>query len=1058
MQKLIKNILLLIAGIIFFSSILITQPLRNPVDITQSLKPIKLQLKYVHQFQFAGYYAALYKGFYTNAGFDVEIFEGKQQTDALNNVLAGTMDYGISDVDIIEARMLKKPIVLLASIFQHSHHILLAKKSSNIRKPSDLIGKRVMLQQDYVGMAQLSSIFFREGIDIKSIDIIKDRWSFNALVEDSVDVITAYITEQPYRLEVLGYEPQIIKAEDYGIDFYGDMLFTSEKNTIQNREEVIRFRQATIDGWEYAVTHEDEIIEYILNETDAAKRITFDRLKYEAKKIKELVLYGYVDVGNINPSRIDKMAKVIFESGKVAPQGEYSLDLEGFIFDPNPSNNKHIPKIIFTLISISAIIIILAITIVYYFRKKVKERTSELSNEIKQRKLFEETLTISEQRYKSLFENSPLSLIEVDFSELFEFLNKLKANINEDLSKFLNENPSIAESCHHKIKVTGINKKGRSFLNVENMHINDYINSFIFKTTSKEKFIEHILAIISGKFFTEQEITLVLHNNEEKEVIARSSSYDNDCKKALTSFIDITERKKMEHILSEREKSFKTLSYEFQTILNSMPDAIIVLDSDRKVTWMNNRASNPDIFGGIIKDKMFCCTSLLKEEFYCDICTVREAAYSKVPKAKEFVSQGGKVWEFRYMPLLDENNNVVSIIIMIRDNTIKKRIEEEVFKKEKIASVGILAAGIAHDFNNLLTAILGNISLSKMLAIKENNAKVVQSLESAEKAAIRAKDLSFQLLTFSKGGDPIKKQTSLQDIIQESANFILRGSKNKLEVIIPDDIWTVEVDPGQIGQVIQNLVLNADQATVKPGTITISCNNVIIDEHNRVNLNIQDGNYVRVAVKDEGVGIPEELKNKIFDPYFSTKSVGNGLGLTTCYNIIEKHQGDLKFSSVLNKGAEFYFYLPVDKHIELTKENKTSDDRKVAIGNGKIMVVDDEEMVRDLVFDILTGLGYRVECFPEGASAISKYKEVLESDPFDIVITDLTIPGGVGGKEVVSSILKINPKAKIIVSSGYSNDPMMAEHVKYGFTGVIPKPYDVEALSKVIANTMQHQN
>jgi nitrogen-specific signal transduction histidine kinase/ActR/RegA family two-component response regulator len=395
---------------------------------------------------------------------------------------------------------------------------------------------------------------------------------------------------------------------------------------------------------------------------------------------------------------------------------------------------------------------------------------------------------------------------------------------------------------------------------------------------------------------------------------------------------------------------------------------------------------------------------------------------------------------------------------MIRDNTVKKRIEEEVFKKEKIASVGILAAGIAHDFNNLLTAILGNISLSKLLAIKENNAKVIQSLETAEKAAIRAKDLSFQLLTFSKGGDPIKKQTSLQGIIQESANFILRGSKNKLETIIPDDIWTVEADPGQIGQVIQNLVLNADQATVKPGTITISCSNVTIDEHNHGNLNIQNGKYVRVAVKDEGTGIPEELKNKIFDPYFSTKSIGNGLGLTTCYNIIEKHQGDLKFSSVLNKGTEFYFYLPVDKHINLTKENKASDDEKVAIGSGKIMVVDDEEMVRDLVFDILTGLGYNVECFPEGGSAISKYKEVFETDPFDIVITDLTIPGGIGGKEVVSSILKINPKAKIIVSSGYSNDPMMAEHIKYGFSGVIPKPYDVEALSKVITNAMQHKN
>jgi signal transduction histidine kinase/PAS domain-containing protein len=364
------------------------------------------------------------------------------------------------------------------------------------------------------------------------------------------------------------------------------------------------------------------------------------------------------------------------------------------------------------------------------------------------------------------------------------------------------------------------------------------------------------------------------------------------------------------------EKRFKTLSQEFQSILNSMPDVIMVLDKDRKVTWINNVDSNKDIFGKIEENSMFCLKKTLHEESLCDTCTLKDAIDKNTMLTKEIISHNGnKFWEVLYMPLVDENRELVSIVVIVRDNTVKKRAEKEILKKEKIESVGLLAAGIAHDFNNLLTGILGNISMSKLLTAKYNNEKIDRSLQSAETSAVRAKDLTLQLLTFSKGGEPIKKLANLNDIIKDSASFVLNGSHNKLKTIIPEDIWAVEIDPGQIGIVIQKLVINAEQASEKPGTITISCQNTVINENNNTGLHIENGDYVKVSVKDEGIGIPEEIKTKIFDPYFTTKPKGNGLGLATCYSIIKKHQGDLKFNSEMNKAAEFYFFLPACKNI-----------------------------------------------------------------------------------------------------------------------------------------------
>ena len=1009
---------------------------------------IKLQLKWKHQFQFAGYYAAKIKGFYADEGLDVTIIEGGRQSDPIENVLKGEVDFGISDVDLLYAKMQGKPVVVLAAIFQHSHHILLSKKSKGIRNPSDLIGKKVMIS-DYIGVAQLKSIFYKEGLSIKDIEIISDRWNFDALLKDSVDMITGYITDHPYRLQTLGFEPFVIHAEDYGIDFYGDMVFTS-KQTADNKTELVKkFKLATIRGWEYAVTHPDEIIDYILKHTNAKERdLDYNRLKYESEAIKNIVLYGYVDIGHINPGRIETMAKTLQETGFF--KGEYNL--EDFVFDPEKKSQK-LFQILIILFLITIIIFILAFITIRQLRRIIKNKTKDLEEEILQRKNIELILRENEIRYKLLFDYSPLCLIETDFSELLNYLFKIKSENQTDLKTLFQNNPDLLNKCLNIIKVIDINQATCKIFNINNK--NDFIENHqsFYKIKSLDTAIEYLSSIASQTNFFSDEIQILLNNDTEKIFILQSSvvsGFESNFKKVLISLVDITERKKMEKDLQISEKKYRTLFLEFQSILDSVPDGIIVLEKNHSINWMNYYAKNVINYKVIKVNDKYCCKILFDQDLPCNVCLVDESARTKKPQQREFSINDGKIMEMRSIPILDDQNELISIIIMIRDITIKKHLEEEMFRKEKIESVGVLAGGIAHDFNNLLTAVLGNISLSIFMLNKGEKEKLEKYLISAEKAVKRAKDLTFQLLTFSKGGAPIKKVTTIKDIIIDSAKFVLRGSKNKLELNIQDDLFAVEADSGQISQVIQNLVLNADQAMAKPGTIAIKAENIIIDADN--DFGMSKGKYIKVTVIDEGCGIPDEIKSKIFDPYFTTKPDGNGLGLATSYSIIKKHQGYITLESEIGKGSKFSFYLPAVGFYEyITAENTPT----VISGNSKIMIIDDEEMIRNLLTDILENLGYQVYSFKERTSALEEYKKQKDISPFDLVITDLTIPGDMGGKEFINEILKIDKDAKVIVSSGYSNHPLMSNYKKYGFKAVITKPYVVEDLAKIVDSVIK---
>ena len=387
-------------------------------------------------------------------------------------------------------------------------------------------------------------------------------------------------------------------------------------------------------------------------------------------------------------------------------------------------------------------------------------------------------------------------------------------------------------------------------------------------------------------------------------------------------------------------------------------------------------------------------------------------------------------------------------IIVTTDVTQQKLMEEERLKLQKLEAVGTLAGGIAHDFNNLLQGVFGYISIAKLNAA--NKDKSIAALEQAEKALHMSVNLTAQLLTFSKGGKPVKKKIPLQSVIENSVKFALSGSTVDYRIKLDSDLRHVEADEGQIEQVIQNIVLNADQSMPTGGTIVIAAKNVRAPKKGTPQMP-EEGKYVEISVQDDGIGISEEHLSKIFDPYFTTKAKGSGLGLATCYSIIRNHGGVIQVSSKVGKGTTFYVYLP---GVEAEKEVPQVPELSPFVRKGKILLMDDEEIVRDIAGKMIEVFGHEVEFAEHGEATIRKYKAAMESGkPFDIVILDLTIRRGMGGKETIERLLAVNPNIRAIVSSGYSDDAVVSDYHKYGFSARLTKPYKLQELSDTL-NTL----
>ncbi|MCK5065651.1 MAG: response regulator, partial [Candidatus Fermentibacteraceae bacterium] len=355
-----------------------------------------------------------------------------------------------------------------------------------------------------------------------------------------------------------------------------------------------------------------------------------------------------------------------------------------------------------------------------------------------------------------------------------------------------------------------------------------------------------------------------------------------------------------------------------------------------------------------------------------------------------------------------------------------------------------------HDFNNILTGILGNIDLAKSYSDPES--EVYQFLVEALNASTRAKGLTHKLLTFSKGGVPLKKSTSLAEVINDSVNFILTGSSVMFEYSETDGLWPVEIDEVQFRQVIENLTINAHQAMPDGGNFTINAENVDIGSER--NLSLRERRFVKLTIKDTGVGISKENLHKIYDPYFTTKDKGNGLGLATAYSIIKKHEGMIRVESVVGEGTTFFINIPASDEIPSVGK---ADNPDLRTGEGRILIMDDDKVVRMVAIEMLTNSGFEVIGVQDGSEAVVLYAEAENlKEPFNAVILDLTVSGGMGGQKTVEKLLKIDPDVNAIVSSGYAKDPVLANYADYGFKGMISKPFNITELADCVFKVLNN--
>ena len=530
---------------------------------------------------------------------------------------------------------------------------------------------------------------------------------------------------------------------------------------------------------------------------------------------------------------------------------------------------------------------------------------------------------------------------------------------------------------------------------------------------------------------------LIIENERKKQFILTQKIHE-----------EIAERKRIEEdLIKTKEENDKYLM-----ILEEAKDGVIIIQ-DGICKFANKAMAKitgytvKEILGKSLSDiGVSKCQDLLTQE--CMPCCLINGEVHLACKTK-IQCKDGKVREIESSAGILKYNGRTAVIGIIRDITKRRKMEIELQKIQKLESVGILAGGIAHDFNNLLTAIIGNLSLGKIYVKSEDN--IFEILEEIEKASLQAKKLTQQLLTFSKGGEPVKKVGSFSKVLKDTASFSLSGSNVSCELSIPDDLWFVEIDEGQLYQGINNLVINADQAMPEGGAIHICAKNVIIRADDA--LPLKEGNYIKISIKDQGIGIQHELIHKIFDPYFSTKSKGSGLGLAITYSIIKKHRGYITAESKIGTGTTFHIYLPASKKEIFTIEK--IEKGSLSCGEGRVLVMDDQEEIRNMIKRMLKHLGYEAEFVKDGTEAIELYEKEKESGRgFNAVILDLTIPGGMGGKEVINRLLTINPEVKAIVSSGYSNAPIMSEYKKYGFKGVVAKPYEIRKLSEILYNLL----
>jgi signal transduction histidine kinase/ActR/RegA family two-component response regulator len=501
-------------------------------------------------------------------------------------------------------------------------------------------------------------------------------------------------------------------------------------------------------------------------------------------------------------------------------------------------------------------------------------------------------------------------------------------------------------------------------------------------------------------------------------------------------------RRLVERALSLSSEELHTANAELRGVLHVLPDLLFRVRADDGVSGVmqgSTVTSHPALLA------LASGETGVAEEFRRSIERVRTTRASVSFEFEQATERGQLTFEVRLLPFVDAD-----IIGIARDVTERKSAEHDRLVLGKLESTGILAGGIAHDFNNLLTSILLHAEMAAEPGTTP--AETAESLATIRQGALAAQVLTQQLITFARGGTALREPTVLSSLLRESVPLALSGSSHRAELSIPEELWPAEVDVGQIGQVVRNLVLNAREAMSDGGTVSIRAGTAVLSDGNAHGL--RAGRYVEIVVADEGPGIAPDVLPRLFDPYFSTKmrgpQKGMGLGLTICHSVVQRHGGAIAVESELGRGTSFLVLLPAcDETPHAAGDGVVATSH--ASGTARVLVMDDEPMVLRTCAVLLRRLGYDTELVADGCEAVEAYERARsEGRSFDAVLLDLTVRGRMGGKEAVRELLARDPHARAIVMSGYSDDDVMREYTRFGFCERLTKPFDTAAVREVL--------
>ena len=660
----------------------------------------------------------------------------------------------------------------------------------------------------------------------------------------------------------------------------------------------------------------------------------------------------------------------------------------------------------------------------------------------------EQAVQASEIRYRSLFQHSPVAILETDFSDVGRWLDDRRAAGVTDLGRWLDDDPARVREAARRVRVLNSNETARQKLRARNPSDFRRRSGLLATPDALGLVRSALVAIWEGRNTLEAKIEMRdfeggVHYMDVRWWIGLTGGVV-DLRQSVVVFVDLTDLKRAEASLAaEKERLAVTL--------RAMAEGVVTTDVTGRVQFMNAAAEEYTQWDNSAIGRPIAEVCRLENNRTGSVVevpvgrVVATRSISDLPAQTRLVTRQGtqRLVEGCCAPIQAADRQVIGTVMVFRDVTEQERLEQELVRASRLESVGVLAGGIAHDFNNILTAIMGNLALAQLDV--PTGSPSAKQMQAAEKAALRARDLTQQLLTFAKGGEPVRTTVQLAAVVREMTAFSLHGSTVTAVYDLPDDLWPADADKGQIGRVVQNLVINAVQAMPAGGTVRVAMRNDTVPAPGRPGL--APGEYCRIAIADTGEGIKAEHLARIFDPYFTTKPNASGLGLAAVYSIVKKHHGHVEVESQPGVGTTFRIWLPALREAPAAPAVAP----KPKPLRGRVLFMDDEQIIRQMATLMMARFGLEVECAGDGAETVALYQKARAAGtPFDLVIMDLTVPGGMGGRPAVEKIRQINTDVPVFVASGYAEDPVMKDPTAFGFTASICKPFRMAELEEML--------